>query len=84
MSPFALFLRTFIKHVSKFGRYTDLIAGVVLVGLAFYWKSPWTGFFGVVSLVAAAGDLNGRIQRWSQRKAMNLAQARNARGGRTA
>lgn len=77
---FAMYIRGFVLRMTKYGRYTDLLAGVVMLGLAFWWKSPWTAFFGVLSILSYVTDFNGWIQRTTMRIAVNKAAAR--RGAR--
>lgn len=69
-----MYFMGFVKAFSKFGRYADLVLGLVVVSLGIYWSSPLTMGLGAISLLAFAFDLNGRVQR----KSLAFAQARVA------
>lgn len=75
MPIFLVYLIGFIKKFTLFGRYLDLSVGVVMMGLGIWWQSPWTMFFGALSIAAFAFDLNG----WVQRRSMAYAQSKMIR-----
>lgn len=72
MSVFALYLRSFIMKFATYGRYADLLLGLIVVGYGFYTMSWWIIALGIFSLFAFAVNLNG----WIQRKAVESAQKR--------
>lgn len=74
---FALYVNGFIQMFSRFGRYADLAAAVVMIALAVLWRSPVTAALAAVSFLAYAIDLNG----WVQRKSMAYAKSRLVANG---
>lgn len=59
---FKIVLRNLILRFSKYGRYADLVAGIVALGLGVWWQSYLLMGLGAFSLFAYAINLNGRIQ----------------------
>lgn len=68
MSPFVLYLRSFILMFTKHGRLADLMVGLMLVALGVHWSSPWTVAAGALALFTYSVDLNGMIQRSTLRR----------------
>lgn len=75
---FRMMLRGTILKFSKFGRYLDLILGLVMLGLAWYWQSWITAAFGAFSVAMFAINLNGIIQNKAMNMAVGVAQKRQA------
>lgn len=79
MPVFMLYVMGFIQKLTKYGRWTDLIAGLATIGLGVYWQSPWTMAFGALGIVSFAVDLNGLIQRRTMAFAHARAMSRRKR-----
>ena len=76
---FVLYVNGFIQSFTKYGRYADLVLGLVVLGLAFHWHSWLAAGCAAVSLVAFATDFNGWVQRRAQAWAHSVNRRRMAR-----
>lgn len=72
---FRMMFRSMVLKFSKYGRYLDLLAGICLLLLGWYWQSWITAGLGLFSLTMFAINLNGIIQN----RAMNMAVGIHAR-----
>lgn len=72
MPVFMMYVMGFVQKMTRYGRWADLVLGLVMIGLGIYWRSPWTVALGVVGIGSFAIDLNGMIQR----RTMAMAHAR--------
>lgn len=73
-----MLLKSMIMKFTKYGRYLDLVAGVGLLALAWYWQSWVTAGFGVFSLAMFAINLNGIIQKRTMSMAVGVHARRQA------
>ena len=73
-----MILRGTVLKFSAYGRYLDLILGVAMLALAWYWHSWITAALGAFSVVMFAINLNGIIQRKAMNMAVGVAQKRHA------
>ena len=72
MQVVMIYFMGFVNMFARFGRYADLVLGLVIAGLGLWWSSAWMVGTGVFSLAAFAFDLNG----WVQRRSIAFAHAR--------
>lgn len=79
MPVFMLYLMGFVQKLTKYGRWTDLVVGLVTLSLGVYWGSTWTMAFGALGILSFAVDLNGMIQRRTMSFAHSRAMARRRR-----
>lgn len=75
---FRMILRGTVLKFSRYGRYLDLILGVVMLALAWYWQSWITAALGSFSIAMFAINLNGMIQNKAMNMAVGVAQKRQA------